>query len=101
MRVACEEGKLSERRACGLVGIARGSVRYERRQRDDRALRALMKELAAKRPRFGYRRLHVLLRREKKEDGTIALASKSQTCVLAVSRRRAGHAAKSEEATAE
>ena len=39
MRVACEEGKLSERRACGLVSIARGSVRYERRQRDDRALR--------------------------------------------------------------
>src|ERR1700756_4273709 len=36
-----------------------------------RALRARMKELAAKRPRFGYRRLHVLLRREKKEDGTM------------------------------
>ena len=59
-----------KRRVCGLVGIARGSVRYERRQRDDRALRAGMKELAA-RPRFGYRRLHVLLRREKKEDGTM------------------------------
>jgi putative transposase len=71
VRVACEEGKLSERRACGLVGIARGSVRYERRERDDRALRSLMKALAAKRPRFGYRRLHVLLRREKKEDGTM------------------------------
>jgi putative transposase len=71
VRVACEEGKLSERRACGLVDIARGSVRYERRQRDDRALRARMKELAAKRPRFGYRRLHVLLRREKKEDGAM------------------------------
>jgi len=46
VRVACEDGKLSERRACGLVGIARGSVRYERRERDDRAFRALMKELA-------------------------------------------------------
>ena len=71
VRVACEEGKLSERRACGLVGIARGSVRYERRERDDRGLCALMKELAVKRPRFGYRRLHVLLRREKQEDGTM------------------------------
>jgi hypothetical protein len=40
VRVACEEGKLSERRACGLIGVARGSVRYERRQRDDQALRA-------------------------------------------------------------
>lgn len=71
MRVAREEGKLSERRACGLLGVARGSVRYERRQRDDRALRAHMKELAAKRPRFGYRRPYVLLRREKQEDGTM------------------------------
>jgi len=70
VRVARGEGKLSERRACGLAGIARGSVRYER-QRDDRALRARMKDLAAKRPRFGYRRLHVLLWREKKEDGTM------------------------------
>jgi putative transposase len=61
--LAKEEGKLSERHACGLVSIARGSVRYERRQRDDRALRVRMKELAAKRPRFGYR--------EKKEDGTM------------------------------
>jgi putative transposase len=71
VRVACAEGKLSQLRAYGLVGIARGSVLYERRQRDDRALRARKKELAANRPRFGYRRLHVLLRREKKEDGTM------------------------------
>jgi putative transposase len=29
-----------------------------------------MRELAVKRPRFGYRRLHVLLQRDKEEDGT-------------------------------
>ena len=28
VRVACEEGKLSERRACGLIGMHRGSWRY-------------------------------------------------------------------------
>jgi putative transposase len=38
---------------------------------DAAAVSPNLKELAAKRPRFGYRRLHVLLRREKKEDGTM------------------------------
>ena len=66
MRVAESEGRLSERRACGLIGIARGSVRYRRRQRNEEQLRT-----RAKRPRFGYRRLYILLRREKNDDGTM------------------------------
>lgn len=64
MRVAREEGSLSERRACGLVAMNRASVRYRKRQRDDAALRKRLRELAAERRRFGYRRLHVLLGRE-------------------------------------
>jgi putative transposase len=48
----------------------RGSWRYRRRKRDA-ALRARLRELAAERPRFGYRRLYVFLRREKAEDGTL------------------------------
>lgn len=56
---------LSQRRACRLVGSARSTVRYQRRWRsDDAALRTRLRDLAAQRPRFGYRRLHVLLRRE-------------------------------------
>jgi putative transposase len=56
---------LSERRACRLVGIGRSTLRYCPRQRSDEApLRQRLHELAAVRPRFGYRRLHVLLRRE-------------------------------------
>jgi putative transposase len=56
---------LSQRRACRLVGTARSSVRYGRRRgSDDGLLRTRLRELAAQRPRFGYRRLHVLLRRE-------------------------------------
>ncbi len=56
---------LSERRACRLVGIGRSTLRYCPRQRtDDAPLRLRLRELAAVRPRFGYRRLHVLLRRE-------------------------------------
>lgn len=55
---------VSQRRACRLVGIARSTVRYRRRGGDDAALRERLRELATERPRFGYRRLHALLRRE-------------------------------------
>jgi putative transposase len=54
----------SQRRACRLVGGTRSTVRYRSRRRDDDALRTRLRDLAAQRPRFGYRRLHVLLRRE-------------------------------------
>src|SRR5689334_25093130 len=44
------------------MGIAMSSYRY-RTKRSDEALRARLVELAREKPRFGYRRLHVLLRR--------------------------------------
>lgn len=56
----------SERRACALVGMNRSTNQYELRRRDDPALVARLRELAGERPRFGYRRLHVLLRRDKR-----------------------------------
>ena len=40
------------------------TIRYETRRSDDHDLRERMKALAHERRRFGYRRLHVLLRRE-------------------------------------
>jgi putative transposase len=52
----------SERRVCGLMGIAMSSYRY-RTKRSDEPLRTRLVELAREKPRFGYRRLHVLLRR--------------------------------------
>jgi putative transposase len=55
----------SERRASAVVGIGRSSARYRPRPRAGEAgLRRRLQELAAERPRFGYRRLHALLRRE-------------------------------------
>jgi putative transposase len=45
------------------MGMAASSYRY-RRRRCDEELRARLVELAREKPRFGYRRLHVLLRRE-------------------------------------
>jgi putative transposase len=56
--------KLSERRACALVGIGRSTCRYRARRPDWPALRDRLRALAGERRRFGYRRLHVLLRRE-------------------------------------
>jgi putative transposase len=53
----------SQRRACRLVGIGRASARYRPRRGGDAELRARLRALAAERPRFGYRRLHALLRR--------------------------------------
>lgn len=55
---------MSERRACRVLGVDRSSVRYAATRPDDVALRERLKALAQERRRFGYRRLHVLLRRE-------------------------------------
>jgi putative transposase len=55
---------VSERRACRLVGIHRSTLRYRANRAEDDGLRTRLCELAAERPRFGYRRLHVVLRRE-------------------------------------
>ncbi len=71
MRVVREEAGFSERHACGLIGMHRGSWRYHCRERNEEALRARLRELPAERPRFGYRRLYIFLRREKTEDGTL------------------------------
>jgi putative transposase len=56
--------EVSERRACTALGVDRTSVRYRSRRPDDLACRARLRELAAERRRFGYRRLHVLMRRD-------------------------------------
>jgi len=56
--------EVSERRACAGLGVDRTSVRYRSTRPDDGAVRARLRELAALRRRFGYRRLYILLRRE-------------------------------------
>lgn len=59
-----ERFPVSERGACRLVGVSRSTVRYRQRKRDDAELVERLQALARQRPRFGYRRLHALLRRE-------------------------------------
>jgi putative transposase len=63
--MAQREHGLSRRRACRLIGIARSVVaRAPRRDPGHGRLRERLRTLAGERRRFGYRRLHELLRRE-------------------------------------
>jgi putative transposase len=55
---------MSERRACKAIGCCRMTVRYESTRPDDHDLRERMKAIAHERRRFGYRRVHILLKRE-------------------------------------
>ena len=52
------------RGACGLAGIDLRVYRYRSTRPDNAELCGRLKELASQRRRFGYRRLHILLRRE-------------------------------------
>jgi len=61
---ACERG-LSQRRACGLIGISRASLSYELRlPPKDAPIMQAMKALSAQYPRYGYRRIRIFLRRQ-------------------------------------
>ena len=60
--------QVSERRACQEAGISRSSCRSRSQARDQAPLRQRLRELAAVRVQYGYRRLHLLLRREGWQD---------------------------------
>jgi len=72
----------SERRACLLLTVPVSSYRYQPRHSDE-ALRERLVALAREKPRYGYQRLHVLLRR----DGG---GGEPQAGASGVSRGRAG-----------
>jgi putative transposase len=55
---------MSRVRACRLVGLNRSSLNYRSKRPDDSTVRQRLRELAAERRRFGYRRLGWLLARE-------------------------------------
>ena len=61
---ACAVHAVSERRACRILGVDRASMRYRSHRAVDTEVRLRIRALAHRRRRFGYRRLHVLLRRE-------------------------------------
>jgi putative transposase len=61
---AQEAFQLTERRACRATDVARSIITYRSRQPAWAPLRTQLRELATTRASYGYRRLHVLLRRE-------------------------------------
>ena len=56
--------KISERRACKILGFARTVFRYKSIRPSQTALRKRIRELAESRVRYGYKRIHILLKRE-------------------------------------
>jgi putative transposase len=64
-----KERLVSQRHACGLVGVARGTVRYShKRDAEGAGLGERMRELALEHPHYGFRTVQALLRREGVED---------------------------------
>jgi putative transposase len=61
---AQERYRVAERRACRALCVNRALIRYRSVKPADTAIRHRLHELAAARPSYGMRRLHVLLRRE-------------------------------------
>ena len=59
-----ERHEMSERRACKAIGCCRMTIRYQSTRSEDGILRERMIALARERRRFGYRCLHVLIKRE-------------------------------------
>jgi putative transposase len=55
---------VSERRACRVIAADRSVIRYQSQRASDEGLREKLRDLAHQRRRFGYRRLHILLRRD-------------------------------------
>ena len=56
--------RISERRACRLVGFSRTAMWKPLKGRNDTELRARLKQLAERYPRYGYSTLHDMLRAE-------------------------------------
>jgi len=56
--------RVSDRRACRLLQLNRATYWYQPHRAEAVALRQRLRDLAQARPRFGYRRLYILLRRE-------------------------------------
>jgi putative transposase len=61
----CDTHEVSQRRACAALSVDRSTVRYQSKRVDDVKQRDAIKRIAKERRRFGYRRILVMLEREK------------------------------------
>lgn len=61
---AIKNQNLSQRRAFKLMNLHRSVGRYKSKGQDDEILKQKIRLIALDRPRFGYRRIHILLRKQ-------------------------------------
>jgi len=80
----------SQRRVCGLMGMAVASYCY-RTRRSDEPLRTQLVELARLKPRFGYRRLQALVQRSGERVNHKRLHRVYREAGLAIRRRKRKH----------
>lgn len=71
-----ETYRVSARKACMAVALARSTYLYRARSGDDTLLRMRIREIARTRVRYGYKRIHTLLRRE----GMIVISRRCTGC---------------------
>ena len=87
-----EQTAISERRACLLVGLSRTVLHYlPQVQPANAQLQDRIVELAQERRRFGYRRIHALLRREGIDANHKRVYRLYQEAGLSVRRRKRRH----------
>ena len=60
------DGGLAVQRGCQLIGVHRSTFRYVAHPADDAPLLAKVQELVTRHPRYGYRRISALIRREER-----------------------------------
>jgi putative transposase len=80
----------SQRRACLLSMVPVSSYRYQPLQSDE-LLRERLMDLAREKPRYGYRRLHVLLRREGETVNHKRVHRVYREAVLSIRRKKRKH----------
>ena len=88
VQVLITEHKKSERHACLLVGAHRSVVRYSSRKQDESILVCKIKEIAYEKKRFGYRRIHMMLKREGLKINHKRVYRIYRSCGLKVLQRR-------------
>ncbi len=64
MQAVIEQSQTSQRRACRLVNLSRSVGRYHAQKDKDGQIREKIIFHAHQRKRFGYRRIHILLKKE-------------------------------------
>jgi putative transposase len=85
-----EKFSLTERRACRLLLVPVSSFRYKSRRNND-GLKERLVELAREKPRYGYRRLHVLLKRAGAEINHKRVHRLYREAGLALKRKKRKH----------